>query len=318
MEGVVRNVYTVRTTWDPEVGVLYDPESPVRWRREGNGTSHWDARGVRKNAHEAAGADGAILVRGDSFTEALMVDDHEAYPSRIQDALQAAGFDAAVLNVGRSTDSAADHTAHAERNRRVFAQSWTIVQVRDEDFAADAWDEKGARFVTGSGGALSVVTAPLEGSAVRAALGRFERSSMLLAYGLLRIAEMERAARDQPPLFLAADGPPPPPPPDERVYPVEEELAALAKAYEGRITLLWLPDRERTAGEDAFDRFCRTSATSCVNARDAFDALRDVGRSPYGFANTVPESGHMNRHGHGAVSAALAGELLRLRQNGLL
>lgn len=319
MEVVVRDVYSVRTTKDSEIGVIYDPASPVRWRREGNGTSHWDARGVRRNGRELAGAaDTTILVRGDSFTEALMVDDGEAYPSILQDALQAAGLDAAVVNVGRSTDSAADHVAHAARSARVFAPDWVVVQVRQEDFAREAFDDTGARFVNGSDGALSLVAAPLTGSTVRGALGSLERRSMLVAYGLLRAAEMEKASRNQPPMFRGADGPPPPPPKDDRVYPVADELAAIRDAYAGRVTFVWLTDRKPAASEAIFDRFCGKSGASCVNMRAPFAALRESGHSAYGFANTVPDSGHMNVHGHRAVAAALADELLRLRKNGLL
>jgi len=318
MEVVVRDVYTVRTTWDPEIGVLYDPGTPVRWRREGNGTSHWDARGVRANAHAVTASAGTIVVRGDSFTEALMVDDGEAFPSLVQDALQAAAYDVAVLNIGRSTDSAADHVAHASRTRRVFAPRWVVVQLREEDFTAEAWDDTSARFVSGSDGSLTVASAPLTPSVVREAFGPLERRSMLVAYGLLRVAEMEQASRDQPPLFRAADGPPPPPPKDERVYPITQELDAILKAYEGRVTLVWLTDREPNGAERAFDAFCARTGASCVSARRVFDALREQGHSPYGFANTVPESGHINKHGHRAVSDALAAELLRLRTNGLL
>lgn len=313
----MRDVYTVRTTTDPEIGVIYDPASPVRWRREGNGTSHWDARGVRRNGREVPGREGRIVVRGDSFTEALMVDDDEAFPSLVQDLLAAAGRDIAMLNVGRSTDSAADHVAHAERNRRVFDPRWTVVQLRREDFAKDAWDDTGARFVVASDGALTAVAAPLEGSRVRATLGAAERHSMLLAYGLLRAAEMEAASRKQPPLFFAGDGEPPPPPKDERVYPIDDELAAIVEAYRGRITLVWLTDREPDAEERAFAAFCERTKTSCVPMREAFGALRESGRSPYGFANTVPESGHLNRHGHRAVADAVAAELLRLQADGL-
>lgn len=317
MEVWVREVYTVRTTWDPEIGVIYDPATPVRWRREGSGTSHWDARGARKNAHEVAGAAGTILVCGDSFTEALMVNDGETFPSLAQDALQAAAVDVAVVNAGRSTESAADHVAHAARNLRVFAPVWTVVQLREEDFTAEAWDQRGAQFVLGSDGALTVVSAPLKGSSARAALGPLERSSMLVSYGLLRAAEMQEASRNEPRLFRAADGPPPPPPPDERVYPIARELAAIAEAYAGRVTFVWLTDRPMVASERAFDAFCRDTGTSCVNMRVPFAALGDAGRSPYGFANTIPDDGHINRHGHRAVSDALAAELLRLRKNGL-
>ena len=314
MELVVRDVYTLRTTWDPGIGVIYDPSVPVRWRREGDGTSHWDARGVRRNAHDVAGREGSVLVVGDSYTEGLMVDDGETYPSLAQDALQAARADLAVLNAGRSTNSAADYVAQARRNRQVFDPRWTVVQLREEDFAEDAWDDKGARFTLDSAGRLSVVPAVLEGSRV---LGVVERHSMLLAYGFVRAAEMNAAGRARPPLFRASEGPPPAEE-DDRDYPLREALRAIADAHDGRVTLLWLPDVAETIPEKTFDLYCRRTGLSCVNARDALERLRREGRAAYGFPNTRPDHGHLNRHGHRAVAGALAEELLRLRADGLL
>jgi hypothetical protein len=63
---------------DPVFGFIPEPGRVMRSNAEGHGTGRWTDRGVR-GAGPADPAKPPILVLGDSFTEARMVDDDEVY-----------------------------------------------------------------------------------------------------------------------------------------------------------------------------------------------------------------------------------------------
>ena len=102
---------------------------------------------------------------------------------------------------------------------------------------------------------------------------------------------------------------------ESKHYPIAEELAALVKAYDGRITLLLLsdydqagplpPDREETVIID----WCERNQVSLVRIDQSFETFRRKEVAPYGFSNSSFNAGHMNATGHQAVAELLTREL---------
>jgi hypothetical protein len=309
MEVAVRPIYQLAVAYEPGIGYVNAP-GRVRWGGEGFARSTWGAHGERVTPGRRDGA--SVLVLGDSFTEGLMVGDDEVFPAVAQAALDRDGADLTLHNAGRSTMSAADYVALAARYTELYRPRWTVLELRSNDLAEDAWEAGRTRFVRGEGGALAalaVVTPERTGLS-----GRFfeaRQRSMLLGYGAVRFARFRQAAAAEPPLFEASRTKPAAAGP--LVPPVEEELDLLFRAFDGKVTVLFLSEAlpEADPLETRARAHCERSGRSCVFTREAFLGLRSSGKDPYGFSNTHLGIGHMNAIGHRAAGELVAEELER-------
>ncbi len=106
--------------------------------------------------------------------------------------------------------------------------------------------------------------------------------------------------------------------------PVEMELDALLDAYDHRVTILYMArlDPRAPARKTRFDRrlerACAARRVSFVSVRDGYRDLIAAGLSPYGFANTGFNTGHLNATGHALLARLLRPELERIAKHGLL
>jgi len=326
-ELVLRQVYWLPAADDPVFGNIALPGATVRVRTEGGGTSRWTERGIRR-ASPPAPAPAPILALGDSFTEALMIDDEDVFTNRLEGLLVEAGRPIPVWNAGRSGLSAADYVADAPAYQKAFAPRWVVIELRDDDLAAEAWDPGISHFARAPDGRLEAVS-------VRPRLGRFHallqplrQRSALVNYGMVRAREFAAAAAREAPLFRA-NAPAAPDgsgaPHDASQYPIGEELEAMQRAYGGRVTFLYLPHFDLAApatptstAERVFRERCERGAWSCVDLRAAFPAFAARLESPFGFSNSAWNQGHMNAAGHHAAALLLRDEMLRLSDRGLL
>jgi lysophospholipase L1-like esterase len=306
-EPIARIYYHYPGTFEPGVGPVPAAGQKVRWCLEGCAQSTWQAHGVRRTRPVDPHLP-VVLAVGDSHTEALHVGDDEVFTARLERAL---GDGTQVVNVGRSGESAADYVGLAGRNRELFAPRWTLVILKDKDFEGVGGGPY--RFVR-AGEELAVAPNPLPAASTRFdAVRRYVALYSFIGYRLHQLGE---STRSEPPLFFA--GAPIKPPPLRRpVGSAREILAALDRAYDGRVTFVYLSHPEPAHLEAAptereFDGACAELAASCVNPRTAFQALVDAGTPPYGFANSTPNSGHLNPAGHAALAAELAKELSHL------
>lgn len=329
MEGIVRQIYSVTYTREPDFGYI---RRTVRYRLEGNGLSHWTLYDLRRREPYRP-SDPSIVVLGDSFTEALMVRDSEVYSEGLERGLRATGMDFQVLNLGFSGASAADYVAYASLYQKLFSPRWTVIQLRKKDLAVDAWDPSKAHFSMDRNDHRLLVEdpPPPHFEEARDSLWKQRVRSvpiMLVQLGLVRFQEYLAGARAEPPLFRAGDSGEVPleaGPGDDSRYPVEEELDLMARSYGGRVTYLFLPpfDPEDPATPEAgvearFDDHCARSGLSCVNLRSTYPGFAQRRKSPYGFPNTAYNAGHMNPEGHRAAASQLLSELSRLHSLGLL
>ncbi len=307
-------------TLDPVLDELVAGPGRIRWHREGDGTSHWIEHGVRRHTPPAQDRP-RVLVLGDSYTEALQVDDGETFADVAEARLRAIGSDTQLINEGSSTRSVAHYIALAPRFAELFSPTWTVVQLRDSDVMADAWHPAKTHFERTAGEGLRVVrVAPSARHGFSRILWDWRQRSALVGYAVVRLGELREVASHEPPLFRAAETP--------RVtweitstpedYPVEAELAALVDAFDARVTLLYLASFDPTAPltptptETRVSAYAASRGIGFVNTRTLHSELR--GWSPFGFSNTPYNQGHLNSLGH-----RLAGDLLavELRQRGL-
>jgi hypothetical protein len=292
---------------DPRLGWVWRSVTVRHRLAEGWGVSHWRDDETRARPAPAANAP-RVLVVGDSFTEALQVDDDEVFTGRLR------RVDA--INVGRSSHSAADYAAFAGEYLSRFHPSWTVVEVGPPDFAEDAFNASKTHFDSH----LNVVIVPPRFGRVSGALKVWRDRSALLDNAIARW-QLYRAAAKMPPLFRAADAETssaaPRRQPDE-TWPVADEMRLIRRAYGERVTFLFIPPLEApSAVESQFLAACAADRSSCVDFRTTFAAFRARGAAPFGFPNSRFGVGHLNAGGHAAVAQILEIELERLRARGL-
>jgi len=327
MELVVRQVYHVPVAFQPGVGKIIRPGTTVRWWKEGHGKSHWTGFGLRRREVPDV-LHGGVLVLGNSFTEALQVDDEETFTSLLEARLRNDGLAATVLNAGRSGASAADYAAQASRNQETFRPRWTIVQLMPDDLGGLAWSPGRSHFAYNEEGRLVAKAPPVSaGGRLQVFLAPFVNRVMLLVYGSYRFAEFKNAAAAEPPLFRAASIDPAPSPAATATgatHPVEAELDLIAAAYDRRLTFLFVPSLDfrlplaaTTPTEGRFEAYCRAAAVSCVSLRPGYPDLVRRGLSPFGFSNSQFNDGHLNEDGHRLAADVLSAELRRLASRGL-
>lgn len=319
-------VVSLQRGFDPLFGGVYAPGTTVRWRLEGDGLSRWTDHGIRRAPWLAAPGRPSVLVLGDSFTEALQVSDHEVFTTLAEERLAQLGRPAAVLNAGEAGRSAADYVGLAAAYRSTFSPDWVVVQLAAEDLLAEAWDGAKTHFTRDPRtGKLLAAPRPLVAPERRAFPARaahvFANLCGLTRFTALRALEFREWLRHEPRWFSAgtrsgggADGAAA----SSRAYPVEEELAALLAAYDGKVTLLLLdpfdPSGRAPASETfaRIERFAAARGASVVRLRDGFAALERSGRAPYGFPDSGFNRGHLNAAGHRIAGRLLADELERV------
>lgn len=325
-EAGVRGFYDLQGGYDNVLGPHIAP-GKVRYGLEGMGTSQWVERGLRR-ASAPDPSWPSILVLGDSYTEALGVDDDDVFTHRLERKLRAQGSSAQVLNAGRAGSSLADYIALAPRYREWFSPRWTVVQLRAADLTTEPWRIRPsyARFARGRGAELEVRPAVIaQHSPLWFSILKLRQKSMLVTLGLIRVNDFTTAARAEPPLFRGGDPAPSPrnSETDPSSAPVAEELALLVRAYDGRVTIAYLPefDPQAPSRTDPTERIvqavCDTQRISCLNLRRHYPNFATSGVSPFGFPNSAYNFGHMNELGHHALAEDLEREISRLQSDGI-
>jgi lysophospholipase L1-like esterase len=285
---------------------------------EGFGVSHWDARGIRLSRYSCTRCPD-ILVIGDSYTEALQVNDDQAYVA-VAESLLVGPKPIRLLNAGDASASPADYVVRAARYRKQIRPAWVVVQLNADDLGRDAFLPDKVHFRQNGESLSLVVPAPYSYGRITKTLNFIRERSALANYAISRL-DIARQGPKGPPWFRAGFEPRMPatasaPP---QTFPLERELSLLRAAYGNRITFLFLPlfNKPVENEETRFDRYCRMTQTSCVNFRASFEEFQRSGTAPYGFPNSRFAFGHLNPAGHAAAARLLANELRRLQQHGL-
>jgi lysophospholipase L1-like esterase len=325
MEAVIRQIWWHQRVDVPGYVKIGTPGTRTVWRTEGSGITHRDENGYRVGY--AANAP-KVLVLGDSYTEALEVNDDEVYTYLAQQRLEAEGIELALVNGGTAGRSTADYVAFAERHRQLVHPVWTVITLRDDDLGADALAPGKTRFVRGGDGKLApFVDEPRTAPGLRDLI--WNNPSILVRYTFFKFHRLGEEAEKDPPLFRAGSAGADVPAREDAVAPaeapVEEIVDQVSAAWNGRFTIVNLPYLDfgpaRIRPVETTRRlfeYCAKRGISCIEPTEEFLRLARKNRSPYGFSNTGFNYGHMNVDGHAAVGEALARELARLRRDGLL
>jgi len=323
LEGVSRSYFNYRSIRDPVLGSVVAAGHTFRSRIEGSGVGYHEDHGVRRAPDLGPRSGARILCVGDSYTEAHQVSDDEVYTTLVERSLDRSGMPAAVLNIGRSGLSVADYVVNSQAFKEATSPTWTVVQIHDLDFYSDTWQTSKTHFRRRCSACPieAVRIAPVPDDTVRRTMRWLRNQSALVGFGMHRWQELAGVSRrnSQPSgaeehatatLASTVD------------FPVTEELRMLARAYDGRLTLLLLgrfdpahPGRD-TDEEAVITRAARELGISLACSKDEYPALAQKGIAPHGFPNTSLNSGHMNAAGHAAAARVLTRELLRLHAEG--
>lgn len=305
-EFMLRQLVAGHETLDPLLGWTWRSETVIHRLNEGWGVSHWVADGSRRLPTQSTGK--RVLVIGDSFAEAVQVNDDEVFSARLNDVT--------AVNIGRSSHSIADYVTFARDYMPLYHPDWTIVEIGTDDLTDDAFNREKTHFDA----ALNVIVVKGRIGVWSRRLGYIREKSTAVDYGVSRWGMYRQAAR-MPPLFRAADEQSVGSPRGQSVTfpPIEDEVTALLRSYRGRVTLLFIP-RWNSARDEVERRLfsqCAREGLSCVNLRTTFPEFIERGDAPFGFPNSRFGEGHMNARGHAAAAALLNVELTRLRARGL-
>lgn len=315
LEVAMRHYTYVPRHLDPDFGYVATGEA--WWFREGSAISHWGSRGVRAASSRARGPeDKRLLVIGDSFTEATQVSDDEVYTDVLERTLRQAGRNVRVLNAGVAGSTLPYYVDLAPAYRRAFSPDWTVVQLNFDDVVAPAFAKGATHFERMPDGSLTVRALPPEGGGgmARRTLRFLRGHSALLQNCVLQYMGFAGLAKGFRP-FRQTDEPPAPEPDDPGAFPIEQELLALLKVFDGRVSVLFLspwiagaPVERPTPTESSIQDACRKLRMSCVFTRSTFPRFVASGTFPNGFPNTRPKRGHLNAAGHAAVAEVLGHE----------
>jgi hypothetical protein len=322
MEVVVREIWVHQRVDVPGYVRIAAPNTRSVYRLEGSGITTRDENGFRKGYTLGVPK---VLILGDSYTEALQVNDDEVFSFVAQQMLSENGVRLGLVNAGVAGRSSADYVAFAPRNLDLVKPIWTVVVLRADDLAADAHDPGKTHFARDADGKVTtVVHEPRSASGLKDKV--WNSPSILVRYVFYRLNEFAKESAKEPPLFQGGQGEPAPAWLSYSLtVSVEEALEQMRIAYDGRLTIVNLPYVElmpaRIVEFDATRRlfeYCARTGLSCVEPTEEFLALGRAYKAPYGFTNSTFNFGHMNADGHKAVATVLARELQRLRDNGLL
>lgn len=249
-----QRVSSVRHAWDPVLGEGFAPGQRFVLWGEGSGSGVISAYGTRVSGarDERLPPPDAqpipVLVLGDSFAEALQVDDEELFSNRVAHLLAADGLHLRVTNAARSAYSMADYVCRADVFDRIFAPRWVVVQINAADFLVDPSQPFKDRAAFRWNAAQLECAAPVlsppppQRGALRSFAHAVREAIGLPAMLIERVRARMAADDERLPLFFAAHaGQAVAPASATQTAPVDEELALLRAGWGPRLTLLYLP-----------------------------------------------------------------------------
>lgn len=332
-EAWVRSISWFQYSWDPDLGEVHSPGSRFVLWSEGSGSGRFSAYGARASGpgEPADGDSIRVLVIGDSFAEALQVNDEQLFSNRLARSPGVHELGLTVSNAGRAASSVADYACRAAAFRKLFSPRWVVVLLNEGDFDEDAFSERVgfARFLRRSGplecvGPTLPPPPPRRGP-IRAVAHELRSRFSLPDTLLSRLKARIEADATSSPVFLAGEssaakktvGP-------GAESPIEEELGLLRSAWGPELTILYLSpfDPSSLAEADPLERRIEAAARELGlryhGLREEFEDLARRRVAPYGFSNTRLNAGHLNAEGHAAAARILRREFLDLRAHGLL
>ena len=292
-----------------ERGVVTAPEgSAMRWRAEGCATTHYGPHGMPGRTDAVASNAGQRwALYGDSQVEGFAVDDADKVFARVE---AVSGGRVAAYPLARSGDSLAEwlrQIAFAEDVLGVDRHVFVVVDSSDLTLP-DGWTIRDLA-PERTGGRLGGLTARVPAFLTQAARHVLTTPDGQPRDLRWRVGPMDAPEPDATPVRDAAF---------ERGFAILGELATRP------VTVVYAPPRPMLIDgrilmdPDAAAATLRVTVMRAgfgwIDLSDRFAESVERGVWPFGFANGVIGSGHLNPAGNGIVAEALVGQVVHSRQ----
>ena len=281
---------------------------------EGYCVTHFHKSGFRdpvpKGRHKFT-----VLTLGDSFTEAVQVNDDQTFPSKTQALLQAQGIDVGIYNAGTSGGSPPRYISLASIYNQTLHPDPVVICLNTSDYTADYLDRAHTFTAEKEGLGYKLVILPNSG---KQRLTKMPVVSQVIRTSLFQMAAKKMTvggsgggeAESKPAKKSVGD--------EELTRYVRWTLEQYKAAYP-HLTLVFVPgiDYFKFTTEGQHDEYilvaqCKELGVTLINMRTIYqDQYRQDGVPSHGFNNTSPGKGHINAHGHALLAEELSNELAR-------
>lgn len=301
---------------DPVWGMVPSENSCYRRGTEGFGVTCYAANGeIDTPYHDGK----SIVVLGDSYTEALQVDNSEKFVSLAETYLHKRGLEADLHNLGDSGLNIADYVYLAPRINQSLSPEVVVVQVNMEDFRASL-DSSYDTHLVQNGEKLTLYH---EDDSPNILVQNLIRSSSLLTYLAHRWSLVSPSlVFDSPSVNADAN--------DDSGDSEAETISSdqivaqvnfLKESYkDSQLVLLVIPNVpiisetglswSNPSDNDFVSILQSIDGVEVVYPPDAFQSFYEEEQIfPRGFFNTSPNVGHINEYGHRLIAKSLADSL---------
>jgi hypothetical protein len=248
-----------------------------------------------------------ILILGDSYTNALQVSDDKTFVHLLQNRLAInTSRDIKIINAGRNGASPAYYIHLSEFYHSSMKPDYVVVQINDEDFTVDIFDDKDQEFYVRKEGADYVTTTNFRDYYIWRMFPFLKVIKPFVAFSTFKIA------LDKIPLMLEqrrnpmASGRKEFRPSADYTDIVDWTLKSLKNDYPHMAVFYLTLNKEESNIEILLKQSANEHGIAFLNIREIFNTYYQSHRQPAnGFDNTMPGTGHMNGIGH-----TLAADLL--------
>ncbi len=282
---------------------------------EGLAISHFSPSRARLTSSAVLPDAPYVVIVGDSYVEAWQVSDEQTMGSVLEREARRRGQPLNVRQYGWSGDSPAHYVLIASELQRLWKPRLVCAILNADDFTPAAlknhWAEMtlhadGPPTITpvdrGEGGELRAIASALMGHSglIDTVIERLYLD-ILPTLDSTKSAGLSRSVEDIE---------------DPRI--VDATVEALKRAYGDSLLIVLVQNPAITGGnastklESLLRQSCAARTVDCIATRQAFAALRDTKqRFGFGFANTLPQAGHINADGHRLIAELILADYQR-------
>ena len=305
--------------YDPVFGWQYQPYTEILHSKEGFARNRVNSIGLN-DSEPNLNAKLKVLVLGDSFVEAVQVPQEFNFTSLLEKAIPGSEF----INAGRSDANAGHFIPLLEKFEHLQPDAIVAV-ISPSDISALFGDD------------IDILQYGEDIVALRVNPPQKDVMKKYLEPLLIRSAFATYMARRTKPLLLdiaAVFNPSPGPmakaepgePQSKQAKKRSYEIAQVkvmtfilrSMAKKGPVTVVFLPEMEFAPNGAStvakissryarvLERACKAAEVQCINPSDYLGkAYLSHGNPPFGFSNTKPGKGHLNKLGHQAIAESL-------------
>jgi hypothetical protein len=283
------------------------PISTVHYFDEGVATSHFTPSRARMTGNPIIGDAPWVVILGDSFVEALQVNDRETMGSQLERLARRYRQPLNVRQYGWSGDAPPHYAVLASQVIHKWHPKMVVVVTNVGDYTQSALNTSFAEMHIQNGRATVIEKPAPPRSSFRFSVWQIGNRSALFEHLAIRFV------LDILPTFHS-----PLPADSQNMSPHSSEeqmnatLRILKEAYGKRLFLLYTaqPGLGGTADPDeAILNECTAQGVRCASTRAMWIREKDAGTLASGFSNSAPGAGHYNRAGDSIIARLIWEEI---------